>query len=88
MFGLTEEGDRNSGITKCDTIQKVPWWRQAVRFYRNGRSSVLKSDTAIEMNIVIMKTFISLRKLSLNYKEVMMVLEEMQEQYDDRFDNI
>jgi hypothetical protein len=51
-------------------------------------SSVLKSDIAIEMNIAIMRTFISLRKLSVNYKEVMQVLEEMREQYDNQFEDI
>lgn len=51
-------------------------------------SSVLKSQTAIEMNIAIMRTFVALRKLTVNYKEVMKVLDEMRTQYDNRFEEI
>ena len=39
-------------------------------------SSVLKSKSAIKMNIAIMRTFIALRKVAANYKEVMQVLTE------------
>ena len=48
-------------------------------------SSVLKSDSAIEMNIAIMRIFIALRKVAANYKEIMQILNEMQNQYDSRF---
>lgn len=51
-------------------------------------SSVLKSPTALEMNIAIMRTFISLRKLSVNYQEVMRILQEMRMQYDAQFGDI
>lgn len=48
-------------------------------------SSVLKSKSAIEMNIAIMRTFIALRKVAANYKEVMQILTEMRNQYDSQF---
>ena len=48
-------------------------------------SSVLKSKSAIKMNIAIMRTFIALRKVAANYKEVMQVLTEMRNQYDSQF---
>ena len=48
-------------------------------------SSVLKSASAIEMNIAIMRTFIALRKVAANYKEIMQILTEMRNQYDKRF---
>jgi hypothetical protein len=51
-------------------------------------SSVLKSRTAIEMNIAIMRAFIALRKVASNYKEVMQVLKEMRSQYDARFEEV
>jgi hypothetical protein len=38
-------------------------------------SSVLKSDKAIEMNILIIRTFVTLRKMALNYQEIMKKLE-------------
>ena len=48
-------------------------------------SSVLKSASAIEMNIAIMRTFIALRKVAVNYKEIMQILTEMRNQYDSQF---
>jgi hypothetical protein len=41
-------------------------------------SSVLKSKRAIEMNIAIMKTFVALRKMALNYDEIMRKVEKME----------
>ena len=51
-------------------------------------SSVLKSERAIEMNIFIMRTFVALRKMSINYDEVMNALKSMRMQYDKQFDDI
>lgn len=51
-------------------------------------SSVLKSASALEINIAIMRTFVSLRKLSVNYQEVMRILEELRGQYDAKFEGI
>lgn len=48
-------------------------------------SSVLKSERAVEMNVAIMRTFVSLRKVALNYKDIMNRLEEMKKEYDTRF---
>ncbi len=41
-------------------------------------SSVLKSDKAVEMNILIIRTFVVLRKMALNYQEIMQKLEAME----------
>jgi len=41
-------------------------------------SSVLKSDKAVEMNILIIRTFVALRKMALNYQEIMQKLEAME----------
>ena len=51
-------------------------------------SSVLKSERAVEMNIVIMRTFVALRKVALNYKEIMKKLEEMKIDNDEKFTDI
>ncbi|HWV65144.1 MAG TPA: ORF6N domain-containing protein [Chitinophaga sp.] len=91
MFELTEE---EIGIVVSQNViphKKYLGGAKPFAFTETGvamLSSVLKSDTAIEMNIAIMRTFISLRKLSVNYKEVMKVLEEMREQYDNQFEDI
>ena len=51
-------------------------------------SSILKSKRAVEVNISIIRTFIFLRRLAGNYKEVMKKLEEMEQKYDGRFKEI
>ena len=51
-------------------------------------SSVLKSETAIEMNIAVIRAFVSLRKVAANYKEIMNLLTEMRLQYDTQFDDL
>lgn len=43
-------------------------------------SSVLKSKRAKEMNIAIMRTFVALRKMALNYSEIMGTLDEIRKQ--------
>lgn len=42
-------------------------------------SSVLRSKEAIQMNIMIIKTFIALRRLSTNYQEILDKLNEIEE---------
>lgn len=41
-------------------------------------SSVLKSEKAVEMNILIIRTFVALRKMALNYQDIMQKLEAME----------
>ncbi len=45
-------------------------------------SSVLNSERAIHVNIVIMRTFVRLRELQATYKDLADKLEELQEKYD------
>lgn len=51
-------------------------------------SSVLKSKTAIEMNIAIIRAFVALRKIASNYKEVLEIVIEMRSQYDIQFEEV
>lgn len=51
-------------------------------------SSVLKSSKSIEMNIAIMRTFVALRKLAINYDELLKKLEAMEKGYDGKFKEI
>ena len=48
-------------------------------------SSVLKSERAVQMNIAIVRTFVMLRKMALNYQEIMKKLETMESNYESRF---
>ena len=51
-------------------------------------SSVLKSKKAIAMNVVIMRTFVALRKMAINYQEIMQKLNAMEAQYDEQFKEV
>jgi len=51
-------------------------------------SSVLKSSQAIEMNIVIMRTFVALRKLAINYSALLLKIEEMEKSNDKKFQEL
>ncbi len=51
-------------------------------------SSVLKSEKAVEMNILIIRTFVTLRKMALNYQEIMQKLEAMESGNSKKFNEI
>jgi hypothetical protein len=54
-------------------------------------ASILKSDKAIEMNIVVVRAFISLRQFALNYKELADQVEEIRrtvENHDEQLTKI
>ncbi len=46
-------------------------------------SSVLKSDKAIEINISIMRTFVTIRQFALNYSELQKRINEIESQFPD-----
>ena len=51
-------------------------------------SSVLNSKTAIKMNIAIVRTFVALRKVAINYHEIMRILTKMRGKYDAQFKEV
>ncbi|WP_253906448.1 ORF6N domain-containing protein [Chitinophaga sp. SYP-B3965] len=51
-------------------------------------SSVLKSEKAIETNISIMRAFVALRKMAINYHDILDILRAMRTEYDAKFDQI
>lgn len=51
-------------------------------------SSVLKSKRAVSVNIAIIRSFILLRKIAANYKEIMDKLNELENSYDNKFKEI
>jgi hypothetical protein len=88
MFELTE--DEIETVVSQNVIPHKKFLGGAVPFAFTETgvamlSSVLKSESAIEMNIAIMRIFVALRKLAANYKEIMQILNEMRNQYDSRF---
>ena len=51
-------------------------------------SSVLRSETAIQVNIQIIRTFINLRHLLVNYEEIWRKIEAMERKYDKQFSQV
>jgi len=47
-------------------------------------SSVLNSNRAIEVNILIMRAFVRLRGMMSAHKELLLKLEEMEMKYDEQ----
>jgi hypothetical protein len=48
-------------------------------------SSVLHSERAIQVNILIMRAFVKLRELLATHKDLALKLEEMEKKYDSQF---
>lgn len=48
-------------------------------------SSVLKSARAVQVNIIIMRTFVKLREILLTHKELREKIERMERKYDQKF---
>lgn len=48
-------------------------------------SSVLHSERAIQVNILIMRAFVKLRELLASHKDLARKLEEMEKKYDAQF---
>jgi hypothetical protein len=48
-------------------------------------SSVLRSDRAIKVNIMIMRTFVKLREIISSNEELSQRIDELEKKYDDQF---
>lgn len=48
-------------------------------------SSVLNSERAIEVNILIMRTFVKLREMIASHKDLAKKLDELEKKYDEQF---
>jgi len=51
-------------------------------------SSVLNSETAIEVNIAIMRAFVFMRQYALSHKDLTEKLKELERKYDQKFHTI
>ena len=48
-------------------------------------SSVLRSKTAVQVNIAILRTFVKLRQLIQGHKDLYEKIEKLEQKYDDQF---
>lgn len=79
MFELSER-EWNELVTNCDQLPETIKHSYILPFAFTEQgvamlSSVLKSDTAIEVNISIMRAFVTLRQYALGYAELNRKLE-------------
>jgi len=87
MFQLTREEFNNLkfhfGISRWGGTRKLPY-----AFTELGvamLSSVLNSKRAIQVNIQIMRAFVTLREILATHKDLARKLEEMEKKYDQQF---
>lgn len=90
MFQLTAEEFKNlifqNGTSSWGGTRKMPYvfTEQGVAML----SSVLNSDTAIEVNIRIIRIFTRLREMLLTHKDILLKLEQLEKQVVQNSDEI
>lgn len=88
MFQLTEK-EKDEVVTNCDHLKDLKFsYQLPYAFTEQGvamLSSVLKSKRAIQVNILIMKTFVRLRELISSHKDILAKVEEIEKKYDAQF---
>jgi len=86
MFPLTREEIRNiSQIVICSEIKHA---KNVFVFTEQGvamLSSVLNSERAVQVNILIMRTFVRLRRILSTHADLSRKLEELERKYDRQF---
>lgn len=92
MFQLSKV-EWNDVITNCDNLPKTVKFSPSSPFALTEQgvamlSGVLKSKTAIEVNISIMRAFVTIRKFALSHKELSKKLLELEQKYDKQFTDV
>lgn len=92
MFELTK-GEWQEVITICDNLPQTVKFSPALPFAFTEQgvamlSSVLRSQKAIEVNISIMRAFITLRQYALGYAKLNRKLEEFMVETNMQFSDI
>lgn len=91
-FQLTKD-EWQELITNCDkfpeNIRHTP--TPPLAFLEQGvamLSSVLRSQTAIDVNISIMRAFVLMRQMSIGYEELLKRIEELEQSTDSQFSEV
>lgn len=83
MFQLTQD-EKDEVVANCDHLKSLKYSRNLpYAFTEHGAvmlASVLNSNKAIEVNIQIIRVFNQLREALLNYKDVLLKLEQLEQQ--------
>ncbi|MFA4844713.1 MAG: ORF6N domain-containing protein [Candidatus Margulisiibacteriota bacterium] len=88
MFQLSKK-EKAEVVTICDHLKELKYsYRLPYVFTEQGvamLSSVLNSKRAIQVNILIINTFVKLRELVSSHKDVLRKIEELEGKYDKQF---
>jgi len=91
MFQLSPS-EKNKVVTICDHLKALAFsYRLPYAFTEQGvamLSSVLNSERAIQVNILIMRAFTKLRELLLTHKDLAIKLEALEKKYADHDEKI
>src|ERR1041385_1049194 len=86
MFELTR--DEIAGISQFVTSSNLKFSKKVTAFTEQGvsmLSSVLRSKSAIAVNVQIIRTFVRLRQLLASNAELAKKLEDLERKYDRQF---
>lgn len=88
MFMLSTS-EKNEVVTICHHLQDLKYsYQLPLVFTEQGvamLSSILRSKRAIQVNILIMKTFVRLRELITGHQELVRKISELEQRYDAQF---
>lgn len=92
MFVLTKN-EWEELITNCDKLPESVKFSPALpmAFVEQGvamLSTVLRSQTAIDVNISIMRAFVLMRQLAIGHDELLKRIEELEASTDSQFNDI
>ena len=91
MFEISKEEFENLRSQSVITSQHGGTRYMPFAFTEQGvamLSGVLKSKTAVTVNISIMRAFVMIRKFALSHKELSEKLSELEQKYDQQFTNV
>ncbi len=92
MFDLTKR-EWEEVITNCDNIPSTAKFSPAMPFAFTEQgvamlSGVLRSDTAIGVNIAIMRAFVAVRKHLTDHKDLQLKIEALEASTDQKFRDV
>ena len=88
MFQLTEK-EKKEVIANCDHLQKLKFSKtNPYAFTEHGTimlANVLKTSTAVETSVLIVRAFVKLRELLSTHKKLERKVLELESKYDKQF---
>ena len=88
MFQLTKE-EKQQVVANCDHLTNLKFSRtNPYAFTELGvimAANVLNSEQAIEVSLLIVRTFVKLRQMLSSHQKLRQKVEELEEKYDEQF---